>query len=151
VFQEEGRFMSEIERVANASMMITSAVLKHGCFGLILAQPRKIDSLRKGWNRFPNVDDVYGTGQIIKDAYCVTAGFRPLLVPGLAVRHPMLDQDGVMLQDGSVVHPNSYFLRMLICRKGELHRKMNQFTQKGEQLTLTNDKGVPGNEYITIN
>lgn len=150
VFQEDGKYQSEIEKVSNASIEITSTILKHGIFGLILAQPRKIDQQRKGWNRFPTVDDVYGTGQIIKDAYCVTAGFRPILVNGMLYRHAFMDREGVMLPNGRIYSRNSYFVRMLICRKGELYRKQMQFVQDNETIILKNEDGDPANDYTQV-
>jgi replicative DNA helicase len=152
IFPEEGRYTTENERIANASIQITSTALKYGLYALILAQPRKIDQIRKEWNRFPNVDDVYGTGQVIKDAYCVTAGFRPALVQGLTYVNEFIGREGVRLpgEYGKIVSKNSYFLKMLICRKGEIYKKVLQFVQQDEILTQNNEDGYPANDFIKL-
>jgi len=148
VWQESERYTNEIERIAQASMQITSATLKHGTGTLVLAQPRKIQPERKGWKRFPQVDDVYGTGQIIKDAYCVTAGFRPVLVPGMYYRHGHLDIEGVMNHKNQIVNKNSYFVRMLICRKGEINQRTHQFIHTNKGFEYARETGYHASDFI---
>ncbi len=108
----------DVLRIKETSEQLTNTIKRHKVFGLLMAQPKNLSDDRKGWGAAPNVDDIYGSGQIKKDAYLVTGLFRPSEVRGLLYR----DSSGryaVKDHMGTMTHPGSLFLRQLVRRVGK--------------------------------
>jgi len=135
VTSDDVKYGEETPRIAESSIILTTATLQNEMLSLILAQPKKIDfNHRKGWKAMPTIDDIYGSGQIVKDAFCITAGFRPFIVPGLQWVNKFDGSFATESHRGDVVNKGSYFVRMLISREGELNLKTLQFVQDGPTL-----------------
>jgi len=113
----------ELERIVNISPALTSICHQENIFGLILAQPNRPPREKKGWQNFPTTDSIYGSTQIEKDAYIISALFRPAQFSGLVYRNSSLKADAVQMYDGTLAHYHTVSLRVLKQRKGVVQMK----------------------------
>ncbi len=116
-------YHQELERIVNISPALTSICHQENIFGLILAQPNRPERQKSGWQNFPTTDSIYGSTQIEKDAYIISALFRPAQFRGLTFRNSATKLDAVQMYDNSLAPYHTVSLRVLKQRSGVVQTK----------------------------
>ena len=134
----------EVQRVMEVSNRLTDIANEYNLFLFLLAQPHRIDKMRRGWNTMPEVYNLYGSGAIEKDAFVATAVFRPGLIEELMVR----DGNGYVVNAldfmNNPVHVNSVYACQKINRESERVSHLLHMVHTDNGLSReTNVKEVP--------
>lgn len=137
----------ELERIVTISPALTDICKRENLFGLFLAQPRKPDGRLDGWKGFPSAEEIYGSGQIAKDAYIITGLFRPYFAKNLVVYNEMRNLFGVRMYDNSIAPINTVVLRVLKQRKGIVKTNTVWMKHTDEGLKVQKDTFMGGVEW----
>jgi replicative DNA helicase len=132
----------EVKQIKIASKTLTRAAKENGIFLMNVAQPHNISSDRKGWDRALTADDLYGSGQIKKDAFCVTTVFRPGLDDELLFENTQSKRRMALNPEGRLVNSNSVFVRIDVQRKGVPSRQWLQLVHTDNGLTVQQEPGI---------
>lgn len=120
--------VSARDRVAQADMscmMLTDHAVRYDLNMHLLNQANQPDKHIRGWNFVPDVYDCYGSNQLIKDAYIILVGFRPMTRKELIVDNPLAEfGKKVKGPDGDPVPLNSVFVKPILSRKKMPHLHM---------------------------
>lgn len=139
------KFHEELPRIVTASAMLTKAVKDNGVFGMICAQPKKPETPggKEDWRMAPTVNMIYGSGQVLKDAYCVTSLFRPNKAKDLRYRKKHSAEIGVKRYDDDIVDWNSLFIKTEVTRDGVEDGRWIQLLHTETGLKVHQQMGEP--------
>jgi len=127
-------FYEEGQRIITCSNNLTDLANQQAFFGLMLAQPHRLEKHRKGWFMEPNIHDLYGSSALEKDAFVATSVFRPNQVESLQVTDEYGELTAVQDASEQNTHRNSVFIRQQIVREGELLTSRYQFIDSDRGL-----------------
>jgi len=126
------QYHEEGSRIATCSNQITDLANQEAFFAMMLAQPHRIEKHRKGWSSEPEIQDLYGSSAIEKDAFIATSVFRPNMMESLRVCYPDGQLKTVRDTNENEVDKNSVFIRQKIIRKAQLYTSPFQFIDTNE-------------------
>jgi hypothetical protein len=129
-------YHQELERIVTVSPALTDICHRENIFGLFLSQPNRPPQNTIGWKNFPTTDSIYGSTQIEKDAYLISALFRPSLIRGLTFRNTTLKTDAVQMYDGTLAPYHTVSLRVLKQRAGVVQTKTINMVHSDEGLKI---------------
>ena len=114
----------EVQKVIEVSNRMTDLANELDLFMILLAQPHRIEKHRQGWNTFPQVEDLYGSGAIEKDAFVATSVFRPNQIENLC----NYDHNGEVMTindwNNERQHKNSVYVKQRLNRESERSSKV---------------------------
>jgi len=109
----------EVQKVIEVSNRMTDLANELDLFMILLAQPHRIEKHRQGWSAFPQVEDLYGSGAIEKDAFVATAVFRPNQVEKLCNYDHMGQVMTVNDWNNDSQDKNSVYIKQRLNREAE--------------------------------
>lgn len=125
-------------RITAASNRLTDLAQETDTFGMLLAQPHRMEKHRKGWQRQVRVSDLDGASAIEKDAFCGTSVFRPLREKSLWI-NGMDGELAVTGPDQMEAPKNSVYIQQQIIRAGELCTGYYRFEHTNLGLVAKDD------------
>jgi replicative DNA helicase len=124
----------EVQRVIEVSNRMTDMANELNLLMILLAQPHRIEKHRTGWSAFPNVEDLYGSGAIEKDAFVATAVFRPNQMDTLCNHYDNGDISTVKDWNGNAADRNSVFIKQKLNREAERSSRILHMVHSNEGL-----------------
>ncbi len=109
----------DVLKVMEVSNRLTDLANEYNLLLLLLAQPHRIDKMRRKWGAMPEVFDLYGSGAIEKDAFVATAVFRPIIMDDLVIRDKNGYIESVLDWTGNPQNKNSVFVCQKLNREAE--------------------------------
>lgn len=126
----------ETMKVHEASNRITDLANELDLMVMLLAQPHRIEKIRKGYNMFPEVYDLHGSSAIEKDAFVATSVFRPNQLEELCIYDSYGEIKNIKAPDGSTpMHKNTVYVRQKLNREGERSGRWLQLIHTDNGLT----------------
>ena len=121
-------------KVIEVSNRMTDMANELDLLMLNLAQPHRIEKHRQGWSAFPQVEDLYGSGAIEKDAFVATSVFRPNQIEKLCNFDSYGNVIGVRDWNENEVDRNSVFVKQRLNREAERCSEILQFVHTDNGL-----------------